>query len=578
MTDKARANVTLTFNTIAFTVCFAAWMLNGVLVTFLVDNQVFEWTASQMGLLIGIPVLTGSLTRLPLGMLTDKFGGRPIYTGLMLASAVPMFLLGRADSFGDFLLASLGFGLTGGSFAVGIAFTSVWYSREHQGTALGIFGAGNAGAALTTLGAPSLLRSLTDGGVNLEGWRTLPMIYAALLGAMAIVFFLGTKNRKPKGAKSKTVRQLLLPLKHMRVWRFGLYYFLVFGGFVALAQWLVPYYLNVYGMTIVMAGLMTSIFSLPSGVIRALGGWLSDRYGARKVFSSVLVTTALCCFLLIFPKMDIESPGRGVMAASAGTVTEVSDNVLRIDERQYALKSRGAEAAESYSETETLVLPIITTWQEPVVDVGDLVNKRQLVARGVTHIYFQANVWIFTALVFVIGIAMGIGMAAVYKYIPDFFPNDVGVVGGIVGVLGGLGGFVCPIVFGLMLDGFGLWTTTWMFLLAVSLACIIWLGMVVRRMMHAAAPELATEFEDTGPPEPITLRVLCPVHEVEAKVRIVASTANEAARFGECSLHPDHVGGVPCEGQCVIRHDRQEEPQTGSVTDARTATSPTPEQ
>ena len=318
MPEKARANITLTLNTLAFTVCFAAWMLNGVLVTFLVDNQVFDWSASQMGMLIGIPVLTGSLVRLPLGILTDKFGGRPIYTALMLASAVPMYFLGRADTYTEFLLGSLGFGLTGGSFAVGIAFTSVWYARERQGTALGIFGAGNAGAAVTTLGAPSLLGSLTNGGANVEGWRTLPTIYAAVLVGMAVIFFLGTKNRKPKGAESKTMRQQLAPLRHMRVWRFGLYYFLVFGGFVALAQWLVPYYLNVYGMTIVMAGLMTSIFSLPSGVIRALGGWMSDRFGARAVFSSVLGVTATCCFLLIFPKMDVESPGRGIMATSAG--------------------------------------------------------------------------------------------------------------------------------------------------------------------------------------------------------------------------------------------------------------------
>jgi NNP family nitrate/nitrite transporter-like MFS transporter len=410
-------------------------MLNGVLVTFLVDNQIFDWSASQMGVLIGIPVLTGSLVRLPLGMATDKFGGRPVYALLMLFAAVPMYFLGRADSYADFLLGSLGFGLTGGSFAVGIAFTSVWYSRQHQGTALGIFGAGNAGAALTTLGAPTLLGSLTAGGANLDGWRSLPTIYAAALVVMAVVFYVGTKNKTPEGARSKTIRQQLQPLKHVRVWRFGLYYFLVFGGFVALAQWLVPYYLNVYGMTIVMAGLMTSIFSFPSGVIRAFGGWLSDLFGPRKVLYSVLAATAVCCFLLIFPKMDIESPGRGVMAQRAGTVTAVSGAGVQIDERSYTLKSRSTDLTESYSESQALVLPVITTWHEPVVEVGDAVSKRQLVARGVTHIYFQANVWIFTGLVFIIGIAMGIGKAAVYKYIPDFFPNDVGVVGGLVGVL-----------------------------------------------------------------------------------------------------------------------------------------------
>jgi NNP family nitrate/nitrite transporter-like MFS transporter len=111
-----------------------------------------------------------------------------------------------------------------------------------------------------------------------------------------------------------------------------------------------------------------------------------------------------------------------------------------------------------------------------------------LLARGVTHIFFQANVWIFTLLVFAVGIAMGIGKAAVYRHIPDYFPKDVGVVGGMVGVIGGLGGFVCPIIFGYMLQFTGLWTTTWMFLFAVTLACVVWMLVVIRRLMQAEAP------------------------------------------------------------------------------------------
>ncbi len=478
--ETGRAKVTLALNTLAFTVCFAAWMLNGVLVTFLIDAQIFDWDASQMGWLIGIPVLTGALTRLPVGLATDKFGGRPVYTLLMLASAIPMFLLSRADTYTEFLLASLGFGLTGASFAVGIAFTSVWFTREHQGTALGIFGAGNAGAALTTLVAPSVLRSLTADGANLEGWRSLPQIYAAGLVIMAIIFFLGTRNKKPEGAESKTLRTMLEPLRHMRVWRFGLYYFLVFGGFVALAQWLVPYYVNVYSMTIVTAGFMTSIFSLPGGVIRALGGWMSDVFGPRSVLYWVLGIIAVCCFLLVFPRMDLESPGKGIMAQRAGTVTLANDSEVRIDDRSYVLEQ--APDASVFSDEGTLILPVSRTWQEPAVEVGETVIKKQLLARGVTHIYFQANVWIFTILVFLIGIAMGIGKAAVYKYIPDYFPNDVGVVGGMVGVLGGLGGFVCPILFGFLLESLGLWTTTWMFLLGITALCLIWLNVVVRRI------------------------------------------------------------------------------------------------
>ena len=329
MNEKGTSYTVLTLNTLAFTVCFACWMLNGVLVTFLVDKGVFNWDAAQMGMLIGIPVLTGSIMRLPLGILTDKFGGRPVYTILMLLSAIPMYLLGHVNSYTGYLLCSLGFGMTGTSFAVGIAFSSVWFSRERQGTALGIFGAGNAGAALTTLGAPGLLRWLTDSGTNIERWRTLPTIYAGALVAMAIVFFLLTTNRKPANGQ-RTLPQMLSPLKRLRVWRFGLYYFLVFGGFVALAQWLVPYYVNVYSMSIVTAGLLTSIFSLPSGVIRALGGVLSDRFGARSVMYWVLAAIAISSFLLFFPRMDIESPGSGVMARKGGQVTNITASQIQV--------------------------------------------------------------------------------------------------------------------------------------------------------------------------------------------------------------------------------------------------------
>jgi MFS family permease len=157
--------------------------------------------------------------------------------------------------------------------------------------------------------------------------------------------------------------------------------------------------------------------------------------------------------------------------------------------------------------------------------------------------------------VFLIGIAMGIGKAAVYKYIPEFFPDDVGVVGGIVGMLGGLGGFVCPIIFGFMLDSVGLWTTTWMFLFAVSTACLVWLTVVVRNMLHAAAPELATRIEDPGQPAPVTLRVVCPVHHVEARVRVVVGGGDQAVTVGACSLHPGPPGAVPCEGRCLVGDD-----------------------
>jgi NNP family nitrate/nitrite transporter-like MFS transporter len=488
MEQKATAtsHKVLFLNTLAFTVCFAAWMFNGVLVTFLADNQVFNWGPIEIGWLMGIPVLTGSLFRLPAGMLTDKFGGKPVYGTLLFVCAIPMYLLSYADSFMTFALCSFGFGLAGVSFSIGIAFSSVWYPRERQGTALGIFGAGNAGAALTTMLAPTLLNRLTDNGANLEGWRQLPVYYAIMLATMGVIFLIFAENKKP-ASSTKSFIQMLTPLKNVRVWRFGLYYFLVFGCFVAFSQWLVPYFVNVYYLPLVTAGLFASMFSLPSGMIRALGGWLSDKFGGRSIMYWVLGASVVISFLVIIPKMDVYSPGRGVMAKKSGVVTAVSAESISVADKPYALKLK-PDPDENYDD-KMLILPTKQAWQEPVVEVGQTVKKKELLAKGVTRIFFQANVWIFAILIILLGSVWGIGKAAVYKLIPDYFPDEVGVVGGMVGVLGGLGGFVCPIIFGYLLEWTGLWTSCWIFMCGLSLVCLLWLHLTAQKMMREKHPK-----------------------------------------------------------------------------------------
>ena len=502
MSDRGRAITILTMNTLAFTVCFSVWMMNGVLVTYLVDNRVYAFDKAQIGWLLGVPVLTGSLVRLPVGMWTDRYGGRLVFPAVMLVASTGAWLMSLADSYVGFLAASLLFGVAGTGFAVGIAYTSVWFPRERQGTALGIFGVGNAGAALTSLGAPWLLGRLTHAGQDLERWRTLPRIYALGLVAMSIVFFLVTTNRTPLHGREKTIRRQLARLSSVRVWRFGLYYFLVFGAFVALSQWLIPYYVNVYAASVVVAGLLASIFSLPSGVIRALGGWLSDRFGARTTMYWVLGICAVGCLLLTVPRMEITSPGEGVMASRVGTVTSVTEDEIVAGDVHYPLVRRGPVR---HTDDDALVWPRSEFWQTAAVAVGDAVVKKQLLARGTTHIFFQANVWVFTALVFLVGLAMGVGKAAVFKHIPEYFPNDVGVVGGIVGVIGGLGGFFCPILFGYLLRGTGLWTTCWVFLFLLSVGSFAWMHIVVRRMTRERAPEVAERMETGGSSAPQAL-------------------------------------------------------------------------
>ena len=481
------ANRILFINTLTFTICFAAWMLNGVLVTFLTSNQVFDWSLSQVGWLIGIPVLTGAIFRLPAGILTDKYGGKPVMTALLLICAFPMFLLSYADSFFEFALCSFGFGLSGASFAVGIGYTSVWFPQEKQGIALGIFGAGNAGAAITTLLAPSLLIYLTNNLENLEAWRKLPLFYGGCLVLTAVLFYMFSINKKPQSS-TKTLRKQLAPLKHIRIWRFGLYYFLVFGCFVAFSQWLVPYFVNVYYMPLVTAGILAALFSFPSGVIRIFGGWLSDRLGGRTVMYWILFSSIFICFLLIVPKMEITSPGKGIMSKHDGTITAVTPTEIVVNDFLYTMTER-IGLVDDLDET-TYILPTKEVWQEAVVKVGDVVKRKELLAKGITKIYFQANVWIFAILVIIIGAIWGIGKAAVYKHIPEYYPEDVGVAGGIVGVLGGLGGFVCPIIFGYLLDGTGLWTSCWIFMFFLSAICLIWMHQTIQKEMRKKHPEL----------------------------------------------------------------------------------------
>ncbi|RXM43211.1 nitrate/nitrite transporter [Flavobacterium sp. YO64] len=473
----------LFLNTLAFTVCFACWTLNGVLVTFLVDNGIFHWSVVQVGWLLGIPILTGSIMRLPIGMLTDKFGGKYVFSLLLLLSSIPLFLLPYADSFFMFALLSFLFGMVGTSFAVGIGYTSIWYPKEWQGRALGIFGMGNAGAAITTFLAPSLLNhfSLED---PQNGWKILPIIYAVSLVLIGITFLIFAKNKKIEN-HTKSVRQMLGSLKSARVWRFGAYYFLVFGCFVAYSQWLLPNFMNVYQTSLVMGGLFATMFSLPSGVIRAFGGYLSDKFGARKVMYWVLSSSVILSALLMVPKMEITTTGPGVLATKKGTVTSIAKDNIKIGETEFNI------AQKQENNSENSILPTRTSWQQVVVAQNQTVKKKELLAKGITVIKFDANMWVFLILVILIGISWGIGKAAVYKHIPEYFPTEVGVVGGMVGMIGGLGGFLGPIIFGYLLTATGIWSSSWIFILLFSTICLVWMHYTVTKIMNEKQLALA---------------------------------------------------------------------------------------
>jgi len=294
--DTRKQYTVLGMNTLAFTVNFAVWTMFSVIGIRIKSELGLNET--EFGLLVATPILTGSLTRLPLGVMTDRFGGRIVFFIQMILVAIPTYGLAFADQYWQYLVIGLFVGLAGGSFAVGIAYTSAWFPKEKQGTAMGIFGAGNAGAAVTNLAAPLIVVAL--------GWRAVPQIYSIAMVVMAVVFWFFTypdplqESRKKAGNFPKLADQLA-PLVEIRVWRFGLAYYFVFGGFVALALWLPKYYVTEYGLDLKTAAFITMIFTLPSGVVRALGGWFSDKWGGETVTWLVFWVSIVCLFFLSYP-------------------------------------------------------------------------------------------------------------------------------------------------------------------------------------------------------------------------------------------------------------------------------------
>jgi NNP family nitrate/nitrite transporter-like MFS transporter len=296
----------LSASTISFTVCFAIWMMFAVIG--IPIKQELNLNETQFGLLAAMPVLTGSLIRLPLGMWTDRYGGRIVFFILMLSCVVPIWLIGEATAYWQFLVLGLFVGLAGGSFSVGIAYVARWFPRQQQGMAMGVFGAGNSGAAVTKFVAPTLVLAW--------GWAMVPKVYAVAMLVTALLFWaLSASEPAHRVGSHVTMRDQLATLRDPKVWKYCQYYSIVFGGYVALSLWMTKYYVTEYGMELQIAALLAACFSLPGGVLRAIGGWVSDRFGAHPVTWWVMLISWVCLFFLSYPQTDL------VIRTTRGDVT-----------------------------------------------------------------------------------------------------------------------------------------------------------------------------------------------------------------------------------------------------------------
>jgi NNP family nitrate/nitrite transporter-like MFS transporter len=400
-----RARV-LTLSTTAFTLLFAVWLMLGMLSIKikpelgLSDGQLYNLTFAA--------ILSGSVLRLHFGIWTDRYGGRRVMTALILLTVLPTLLVSRVTSYPELLVCAILYGIAGNSFSVGIAWNAAWFPKEKQGTALGIFGAGNVGASVTKLFGPFLIAAvpaagLFDGLVP-GGWRFVPVVYSGLLMllALAVWFLAPREDRTP--ARGRPLSELVAPMECSRVWEYSLHYTVVFGAYVALSGVLPQYYFDTYG-----ADLATRL---------ALDGRLVQDFDTIKDLKGDAYTAYMAENPAV--KVDLDSLTRGIgLLAAICFVFPAS-----------LLRPVGGWLSDRYGASRVMAAVF---WG--------------MIASGIVlSLPIGLGVGGFTVALFVLGVGMGVGKASVYKLIPDHFPRDVGAVGGLVGMLGALGGVIFPLV------------------------------------------------------------------------------------------------------------------------------------
>ena len=283
----------LALGTVSFAVCFAAW---GLISAFAPRfRELFHLTASETALLVAVPVLLGAVARLPMGILADRIGGRVLFAALAIVVAAPVALVPSAPSYRALLGVAFLLGLAGSSFAVGVAFVSPWFPRERQGSALGVYGLGNAGQSIAVFGGPLLAASI--------GWEGVFRSTAVLLVVWGLVFAALARN-SPARPAPKTFGEMASVLTTERLaWVLSAFYFLTFGGFVAFSIYLPTLLKDQFALTAADAGFRTAGFVGLATLCRPAGGWLADRIGGARVLNGVFLGVIPFALLLAWPSM-----------------------------------------------------------------------------------------------------------------------------------------------------------------------------------------------------------------------------------------------------------------------------------
>ena len=277
---------------IGFAITFWAWNIVGPLGARYTAE--LGLNATQTSFLVAMPVLVGSLGRVPVGALTDRYGGRVMFTVLTFASAVPVLLVALAGSLKSYsLLLVFGFflGIAGTTFAVGIPFVNAWFEPARRGFATGVFGAGMGGTALSSFFTPRLVRSIGYVPTHL-------LIAAALVVLGAVLWLLLRDSPAWKLNLAPVIPKLAAAAKLPLTWQMAFLYAVTFGGFVAFSTYLPTYIKNVYAFGLTGAGTRTAGFAIAAVLARPIGGTLADKIGAKKVVAISLVGVAVMSLII----------------------------------------------------------------------------------------------------------------------------------------------------------------------------------------------------------------------------------------------------------------------------------------
>jgi NNP family nitrate/nitrite transporter-like MFS transporter len=384
--QSSRSNtLQLVLGTGAFALCFAVFGSVSAMMPML--KKQFHLAPVQASIAMAVPVLLGSLGRIPLGLLADRFGGRKVFSFTMLLSVVAALMMGLVHNYSQLLLFGFFTGIALASFSIGVAFVSGWYSANEQGFALGVYGAGNIGQSLAAFGAPLLFARI--------GFRNTFWSFAALLAAWCLLFVIVARDA-PRTAPPKSLRQMLRPLSSSMSWILSFFYFLTFGGFVAMGIYLPLFLTEIFKLTPQDAGLRTAGFVLLATAMRPVGGWLSDKKGGLTIL------------LWIFPFVT--------------------------------------------------VMALLLTFE---------------------------NIMLFTIGALGMAAAIGLGNGAVFKLVPQYFPQSVGAVTGLVGAMGGLGGFFPPLALGIIRQQTGSFFWGFGLLALFALLCLTVAKFTARQQIKA---------------------------------------------------------------------------------------------